>query len=508
MLDRRPFLSSSSLRTSSLKTSSVRRLGVDSPRVPRLGLLLSAIGLLVGLSGAAGAANHSVQAMPNNTFSPANLTIQAGDTVTWTNAGGFHNVEASDGSFRCANGCDGQGGDGAPASNAWSSTLTFNNLGTTNYVCIVHESVGMTGSITVTGGGDDPPGDLRLAAASQQRSEAGGSFSIQVQRVGGDDGAVGVSYATADGSASAGTDYTATSGTLSWPDGDDDARTITVPILNDSADENNETLTLMLSNPSGGAGLGSPSAATLTITDDDDPPTNQPGTLSFSSSSYSASEAGGSATIQVQRTAGTSGAVGVNFSTSDGSAESGSDYVTSSGTLTWADGDGSAKTFQIDLIDDLLQEGTETVNLSLSNATGGASLGTTAATLSLTDNDVDPDCVADADTLCLGLEGRFRAEIVWRVSGGQPQNGQSVDVGRRDSGLFYFFDENNIEMLLKVLDACGINQRFWVFYAATTDVEFELTVTDTLTGTQATYSNPLGNPAPPVLDTDAFATCP
>ena len=454
------------------------------------------------------AANHSIQAMPNNTFSPNNLTIEVGDSVTWSNAGGFHNVQAADGSFRCSNGCDGQGGDGSPASNAWSFTLTFNQPGTINYFCSPHQAFGMTGSITVTGGGNDAPGDIRLGTASQQRSESAGSFSFEVQRVGGDDGAVNVTYMTADGTATAGSDYTASTGTVVWPDNDDNPRVITVPILNDDDDESNETLTLMLSNPTGGAGLGSPSAATLTITDDDDPPVDQPGTLTFSSDAYSVSEAGGSATIQVQRNNGTDGAVGVSYSTADGSAASGSDYVTSSGTLSWADGDGSTKTFTVDLIDDELEEGTETVNLTLSNATGGASLGTTAATLSVTDNDVDADCVADGDTLCLGIDGRFRAEIIWRAPGGDPQNGQSVDVGRRDSGLFFFFDENNIEMLLKVLDACAINQRFWVFYAATTDVEFELTVTDTLTGTRATYTNELGNPAPPVLDTDAFATCP
>ena len=48
------------------------------------------------------------------TFTPAELRIRAGQRVTWRNAGGFHNVEADDGSFRCAEGCDAAGGDGAP----------------------------------------------------------------------------------------------------------------------------------------------------------------------------------------------------------------------------------------------------------------------------------------------------------------------------------------------------------------------------------------------------------
>ena len=402
-----------------------------------------------------------MEARPNNTFSPSNLTIQAGDSVTFINGGGFHNVAASDGSFRCAEGCDGQGGDGDPSTAAWSFTLTFNDPGQIDYVCEVHEGFGMVGTIVVMGGGNDTPGDLRLSASGQQRSESAGTFSIQVQRVNGDDGAVSASYATSDGSASSGSDYTATSGTVSWPDGDDDPRTITIAILDDSEDEGNETLTLMLSNPTGGAGLGSPTAATLTITDNDDPPTDQPGTLGFSSTSYSAGEMAGTVTIEVRRTNGSDGAVSVDYGSSDGSATAGSDYAAATGTLNWADGDTAAKTFEVQIFDDAEEEGTETVNLGLSNAGGGASLGTTAATLSLTDDD-GGGCVADGDTLCLGEGGRFQAEIQWRTTG-EARSGNSVDIGRQDSGLFYFFDQNNIEMLLKVLDGCGLNERFWVF---------------------------------------------
>ena len=77
-----------------------------------------------------------------------------------------------------------------------------------------------------------------------------------------------------------------------------------------------------------------------------------------------------------------------------------------------------------------------------------------------------------------------------------------------DSGLFYFFSENNLEMLLKVLNGCGVNNRYWVFFAATTNVEFAVVVTDTLNGRTAAYFNPLDTPAPPVQDTGAFPTCP
>ncbi|MEO7325724.1 MAG: plastocyanin/azurin family copper-binding protein [Dokdonella sp.] len=96
---------------------------------------------------------------PNLMFSPRTLTIAAGDTVTFTNIGGHHNVHADDESFRCAAGCDGAGGNGNPVDDAWSSTVTFSHPGTFTYHCDVHGSMGMTGTITVQGaatGGNVP----------------------------------------------------------------------------------------------------------------------------------------------------------------------------------------------------------------------------------------------------------------------------------------------------------------------------------------------------------------
>jgi plastocyanin len=466
--------------------------------------LLSAFFLLAEMSAAA---NFTVEAQPNNRFSPQNLTIQAGDSVTWTNAGGNHNVAANDGSFRCANGCDGQGGNGNPSTAAWSFSLTFNDPGVIDYLCEVHGGLGMVGSITVQQ--QEVPGDLRFAQASRQVNEGAGSVRLTVQRAGGDDGAVSVDYATSDGSAQAGSDYTPTSGTLTWIDGDDDPKTFDIPILDDTDDEGNETINVALSSPTGGAGLGSPSTATVTIRDDDDS-VPSPGNLGFSASSFEGDEGTGSVAVTVERTGGTDGAVSVDYATSDGSAAAGSDYVAAAGTLSWADGDGASKELSVEILDDALEEGNETVNLSLSSPTGGAGLGTSSATLTIRDDDrtVVP-CVADAETLCLNRDGRFRAQIEWRDFAGNSGPGQTVDIGKRDSGLFFFFDENNIEMLIKVLDACVEPfNHFWVFYAATTNVEFTLTVTDTARGIEKRYTNELGTPAPPVLDTSAFATCP
>lgn len=92
-----------------------------------------------------------VNLLSNNTFSPSTVNLLAGGTVTFTNLGGGHNVTANDGSFRCANGCDGdgQGGNGAPATNGWSVTITFPTPGSVGYNCEVHVGLGMTGTINV-----------------------------------------------------------------------------------------------------------------------------------------------------------------------------------------------------------------------------------------------------------------------------------------------------------------------------------------------------------------------
>lgn len=90
---------------------------------------------------------------PQLNFSPRTINANVGDTVTFVNAGGTHNVAADDGSFRCANGCDGSGGDGNPNGSNWSSTITLTAAGTIGFHCEVHGAMGMTGTINVAGAG-------------------------------------------------------------------------------------------------------------------------------------------------------------------------------------------------------------------------------------------------------------------------------------------------------------------------------------------------------------------
>lgn len=116
------------------------------------------------------------------------------------------------------------------------------------------------------------PGSLQLNSGTYSVNENGGTVTITATRTGGSAGAVSVSYATADGTAASGSDYTAASGTLAWADGDTANKTFSVTITNDGTAEVDETFTASLSGPTGGATLGSPSGGTVTIADDDGVP--------------------------------------------------------------------------------------------------------------------------------------------------------------------------------------------------------------------------------------------
>ncbi len=240
-----------------------------------------------------------------------------------------------------------------------------------------------TATTTVTIQSDDSPvaGTIRMAAAAASVNETAGTVSLTVERIGGTDNAVSVSYATATGSAGAG-DFTATGGTLNWPQGDATTRTITVPIVDDTAFEPDETFTVTLSNVTGGATLGT-ATTTVTIVSEDPP---QPGTLAMAAAAASVSENLGSVTVRVNRTVGSDGVVSVDYATASGTAGA-ADFTATSGTLTWADRDAAAKSFTVPITNDALFEPDETFTVTLSNVTGGATLGAATTTVTIVSED-------------------------------------------------------------------------------------------------------------------------
>jgi hypothetical protein len=114
-------------------------------------------------------------------------------------------------------------------------------------------------------------------------------------------------------------------------------------------------------------------------------------------------------------------------------------------------------------------------------------------------------CVPTDTVMCL-TGNRFRLEATWTAPDGQTGPGHAVEL-REDSGYFWFFNPDNIEMTVKTLNACGPFPNYWVFASGLTNVQVILKVTDTTTGGFKTYTNPQGLAFQPIQDTAAFA-CP
>jgi hypothetical protein len=120
-----------------------------------------------------------------------------------------------------------------------------------------------------------------------------------------------------------------------------------------------------------------------------------------------------------------------------------------------------------------------------------------------------------ASTLCIDQnpgDGRFQIKVSYNTTqgGGQSGSGNPIALsaeGVTEGGLFWFFGPTNPEMLIKIIDGCSLGGHFWVSYAATTNVGFTVTVTDTQTGHQKTYTNADKHAALPMEDTSALA-CP
>lgn len=236
---------------------------------------------------------------------------------------------------------------------------------------------------------DDPDPTVDIANASVAEGDTGptdASFTVTLSAPAGRE--VAVDYATADGSATAGTDYTATSGTLTFPAGTTSAA-IDVPALGDFINEGNETFTVSLSSPSN-ATLGT-TTGTGTIVDDDTGPM-----LSIADATVTEGEAGTVTLTFPVTLAPTSGStVTVDYTTTDGSAVAGTDYTATSGTLTFLPGASSAN-ISVDVAGDTVYEGDETFTVNLSNATN-AKISLANATGTITENDPAPSLsVADA----------------------------------------------------------------------------------------------------------------
>ena len=211
------------------------------------------------------------------------------------------------------------------------------------------------------------------------RSAANHTFTVSLSAASGK--SVTVDYATSDGTATAGADYTAISATTLTFAAGQTSKTFTVGVLADSTDEADETVTLTLSNASNAS--ISDATGTLTITDDDAAP-------SLSINDVTASdESAANHTFTVSLSAASGKSVTVDYATSDGTATAGADYTAiSATTLTFAAGQ-TSKTFTVGVLADSTDEANETVTLTLSSASN-ASISDATGTLTITDDDAAP----------------------------------------------------------------------------------------------------------------------
>jgi len=197
---------------------------------------------------------------------------------------------------------------------------------------------------------------------------------------------VSIRYTTSDGTATAGTDYTARTGLLTFAPGLT-TTSFTVAILPDNLVELDETVFLNFSDPTNVI-LGP--QGTVTILDDD------LATVSFAGTNFSAVEGSGAATITVQLNAASGKTVAVAYAATNGTALAGADFVAVAGVITFAPGQ-TNRAFAVPLLDDTLDEFNETVMLTLSQATNAILRAPTNATLLILDDD-DPHVFFSSDT--------------------------------------------------------------------------------------------------------------
>jgi hypothetical protein len=243
-------------------------------------------------------------------------------------------------------------------------------------------------------------GSFRFTLASYTVDENEGIATISVVRTGGNRGAVGVTYSLVAETALPGTDYEAAIANLSFADKETSA-TFRVKIIDDTSADGDKTLKMVLSAPTGGAILSVPFEAILTIKDNEASTGTSSSTstnsstssnasaggqqVGFSAREYAVAENGGSLTVTVERKNGTSGTVSVNYATSNGTGQSGSEYAATQGTLTFNSGE-STKTFSIPITDDSIVDGNKTFTLTLTIPVG-VTLGDGSATVSIYDNE-------------------------------------------------------------------------------------------------------------------------
>ncbi len=227
-------------------------------------------------------------------------------------------------------------------------------------------------------------GIVEFGAAAAAVSETAGQVVIPIVRTGNLQTEFTVNYFTTDGTARAGTRYTAQSGTLSFAAGET-SLTVSIPILDGPDAEGNQSFLVTLAQPSEAASLGPRSEIAVTIVDDET-------SIAFALATADVSEEAGTVELEVIRTGDGLDRVTVDFATQAGAATADEDFGPVVGTLEFAPGE-IRQTLTVPILDDTLIEPDETFRLVLSNPTGGGVLGSqSTVVVTIVDNDgLPPD---------------------------------------------------------------------------------------------------------------------
>jgi chitinase len=233
---------------------------------------------------------------------------------------------------------------------------------------------------------------------------------------------VTVNFATADGTALAGSDYAARSGTLTFAAGET-RKVVKVTVSADALAESDELMRLVLSGASGATILDG--TATGTIVDDDTPPS-----ISVADVTVREGNAGTKfATFTLRLSEASESAVTVGWSTAAGTALAGTDFVAASGTVTFAAGE-TVSTVKVAIVGDRVEETTESFSLLLSGAQG-ATIADATAVATITDNDAPPSLTIDDMTVVEGDSGMTEAVFTLHLSKASKQ-AVTVDFATRD----------------------------------------------------------------------------
>ncbi len=238
-------------------------------------------------------------------------------------------------------------------------------------------TLGGTTTTTVTVLDKDP--GFQFESASYTVAEDAGAVLLRVLRNSVENLPAMVNYATADGTATNGLDYTATRGTLAFAPGEK-VKLVPVPILSDGIKEPSKTFRVMLSNPVGSV-LGPQTATTVTILD------NDPG-LGFELASYSVCKKAKAGEIALTVVRGNDAALGpitVDYATADGTATAGKDYQAVSGTLKFQENE-TVKSLTVPILQPPSTGTTKSFLVTLTHPTGGAILGPATTTVNILEN--------------------------------------------------------------------------------------------------------------------------